>query len=504
MGKKFDSEKLKLSELNVDLTQQDEEDAEKLIQGNSEKKSSAGPSDLTLARGWKRLVEGRYAYFDSEEWMYYKNGIWRDIGDSHILKSIQDYLIDRKKADKTIPVNKTKILGVEFMARAMLGPHMKTKLNKNTNLVCLKNGVYDLDKEMNLDHNPEYWMTYQLPFAYDAAATCPRWEQFLTEVMRTTGDEPCQEWIDLLQEWYGYCLIPDVSIQMSMFWVGGGNNGKGVATRVLQDLFKTGLEPHFCDVPLMHLDKEYTSASFQGKMVGFVNEPKPQAMQKNGEEFKKLTGEDPISARNPRGKRFTYLPTMRIIVSCNNLPNTSDLSHGYFRRVCMIEWRRRFEDAEVDTQLGTKLRAELPGIFNWCLVGLKRLRENGMRIEVPEESKRLLAEYKASQDIVGQFVEDACDLRSDYKQAFDPLYQTFARWVSEHGEYPISANRFGRRLTDLGFASTLEGPAVNRFRSRNGLRLRTPVTGGKNGAVEHEERPPDPFDTPPPDLTLRA
>jgi hypothetical protein len=46
-----------------------------------------------------------------------------------------------------------------------------------------------------------YFNIMVLPYDYDPAATCPRWQQFLDEVF---GDDT--ESIGLLQEWFGYVL----------------------------------------------------------------------------------------------------------------------------------------------------------------------------------------------------------------------------------------------------------------------------------------------------------
>ena len=80
-------------------------------------------------------------------------------------------------------------------------------------------------------HRPQLFSLTCLPFAYDPAATCPQWEAFLNYVL-----ESDQKRIALLQEYFGYCLIPGNKYQKFLMLEGVGGNGKGVTAAVLQEM----------------------------------------------------------------------------------------------------------------------------------------------------------------------------------------------------------------------------------------------------------------------------
>ena len=52
-----------------------------------------------------------------------------------------------------------------------------------TNLIPLKNGVYDMTTKSLLPHSPEYRFRYQFPVIYDRDATCPKTQAFMGQIL---------------------------------------------------------------------------------------------------------------------------------------------------------------------------------------------------------------------------------------------------------------------------------------------------------------------------------
>ena len=63
------------------------------------------------------------------------------------------------------------------------------------------------------------------------AASCPLWENFLSEVMLGR-----QDLIDLLQEMFGYLISTDTSLQRIFFMFGKKRSGKGTIMRLIHAL----------------------------------------------------------------------------------------------------------------------------------------------------------------------------------------------------------------------------------------------------------------------------
>lgn len=431
--------------------------------------------DDTMAQKWAEKKKKVFMFVDGGQWWRWQQSHWRycgsDIAETEAIK----FLRGLRKTFPDIDVTPTRAANILSLSRADLGPVLQDELNPRKDWIPLRNGIFDVEKGTSAPHAAAHRNTYCLDYPYDQAATCPRWTQFLGEVLIDREGLPCAEWIGAVQEWFGYCLIADPNrAQAAMVWVGEGGNGKGVATRVLEKLVGAG--QHLA-IAVEQLHEPYHRAALVGKLVGFVNEPSRRALEKNGDTVKAITGGDLISARNPGEKVFSFRPTTRLLVSCNDLPSTKDLSRGYFRRLVLIEWR--YNVPNPDTGLDGTLEAELPGIFNWAVEGLKRFQGRGYRFADLPESDTLKADYRKSQDVAEQFVDDACMTGAGNASSATLLYSSFRAWLQEAGHKDVmDKRRFGMRIAAILKARGLLGKSKPKrdgaefYREWEGIALR--------------------------------
>ncbi len=73
----------------------------------------------------------------------------------------------------------------------------------------------------------------------------------------------------------------------------------------------------------------------------------------------------------------------------NQIPKIDDTSHGWWRRIYILEFLKAFSEAEMDVHLTDKLKTELSGIFNWALDGYKRLRKNNYHLQQRDHRCRI-------------------------------------------------------------------------------------------------------------------
>ena len=89
----------------------------------------------------------------------------------------------------------------------------------NGNLVCVINGVLNLETGELSDHSPNYFFFNRIPVNYGSGADCPKIKKFLNEVLGN------QEDIDSTFEMAGYLLYRGHSVHKAFMLFGGGNNG---------------------------------------------------------------------------------------------------------------------------------------------------------------------------------------------------------------------------------------------------------------------------------------
>lgn len=389
------------------------------------------------------------------QWWRYTDGCWEFTEVHQINASVFRFLQDKNIVLPVVAVTPKNIRDIVALAENILGPHELSDFDSNLHWIPVANGVYDIQSNTLLPPSPKNLITHKRDFPYDPDAGCPRWERFMTEVMLTTRGETYAPWVSIMQEWFGYCLVPDTSAQQAMYWKGTGENGKGITTRLIDKL----VGPESCTaVSIEDLHREYYRAELFGKLIGFVDEPDPKAMKQNGTHYKRLTGQDKINGRRPNEKVINFRPTVRLIVSCNQLPSTTDLSKGYFRRPIIIEWRYQNDEVPEEKKeqgIEAVLHGEISGIFNWALVGLRRFRatRTGNGFALPDESKMLLQEYKLNEDSLSRFIGEEAKL--DDPESFVPVpqfYAAYREWCKAAGEPNIlSRNSFTIQMTSQKF-----------------------------------------------------
>jgi putative DNA primase/helicase len=122
--------------------------------------------------------------------------------------------------------------------------------------------------------------------------------------------------------------------------------------------------------------------------------------------IKQLTGGDPITARFMRQDFFTYRPQFKLLIIGNHRPVLRTVDEAARRRFAIVPFTRKPEVP--DLELEQKLKAEWPGILRWAIDGFLEWQRNGLgRPEIVLEET---ASYFESQDLIGQRLEDECQL----------------------------------------------------------------------------------------------
>lgn len=312
---------------------------------------------------------------------------------------------------------------------------------KPENIVAFENGlldITDIESMSMMPHTPNWFAVSRLCYRFDQKATCPKWLEFLDEVL---DDE---QLIELLAQWFGLCLTTDTSFQKLLLLVGPRRSGKGTICRTLQHV----IGPEKCTSPaLTSLGGDFGLWQLVNKDVAiFADAHLGRRVDSTRvlEAIKSIVGEDP---QNINRKNLPFLQNVRLstrfVLTVNELPHFSDVSGALVSRLVVIPFKRSFADS-MDRELEGKLKAEAPGIFNWALHGLYRLRRDGF-IE-PSASNEVLDTYGRITSPVSAFLEDCCEIGPERSVLTSTLYEAWKRWCAANGHTAGSDARFGERL----------------------------------------------------------
>ena len=315
------------------------------------------------------------------------------------------------------------------------------------NLLCMLNGTLDLLTGELIEHNPDHNLKCQINCNWDPDKDCYRWDQFLDEIM--DGGPDCKEKLQLLQEWFGYCLIPDNSQHKFLWLVGAGGNGKSVLLDVLRHLVGPS---NVSDAHIERLGDKGVRAELENKLVNISAEMGAEATIADGY-LKSIVAGDFIEAERKFKDSFSFRPTVRLVGSTNHLPRLQDLSDGFFRRAMILQFNRQFLDGERDPKLTEKLVAELPGILAWAVEGLKNLRERGYFV-IPSSSIEALNQYRQDSDPERMYFDEGL-VEDPTGDGMTPnsLYGDYVEWCRRSGHRAKSKINFGKRLSEFGIES---------------------------------------------------
>ena len=251
-----------------------------------------------------------------------------------------------------------------------------------------QNGVLNVETGALVPHDPNRGFRYVLPYGYDPNAKAPRFHDFLDEV--TGGDVNLRK---ILEEFGGWALSGDEYwLHKCLLLSGEGKNGKSKFINALRMV--AGIE----NVSALSLNALMESQNnrqlLEGKLFNIASEMSHRDMR-DTDIFKRLTEGGVIDV-----KQMWYQPYMmenrtKLIFACNTIPDTTDQSYGFLRRMLIVPFNQTFEGKREDKFIDAKFKQELPGIFNIFLDGYKRLKAQGD-----------FTESKASSHALKNYTED--------------------------------------------------------------------------------------------------
>jgi putative DNA primase/helicase len=247
----------------------------------------------------------------------------------------------------------------------------------------------------------------------------------------------------LVQELIGYSLTNETQYEVMAWLWGAGGNGKSVLIEVIRAL--VGALAISVDFQTLGQPGDYSLANLPGKRVAFSTES-----EKGGRAaeriLKLLVSGEPISTRQIYQSAFEFKPTVKIWWAMNDRPRIRDTSGSVWRRLIIIPFLRNFKKEEQDPFLKQRLLAELPGILNWALEGLKRLRANGGKFTVVESVENTRTEYQVETNPVRQWLAERCEITEKPATDFPPLFEDFREWCKDSEFKVPSKTAFGTEL----------------------------------------------------------
>ena len=395
---------------------------------------------------------------DEERWLIFSGEIWKRGSDknSHVLPFALD-LSDRLLASAPLvedskAAKKAWRIGYMFADQKSYNPAISTfkgiqsiritadDLDNHPNLICVLNGVVDLETKKLYQHDSKYLITQQCRAAYIPDAKSDVVDNFFKSV------QPDDQTRAGLLRWLGYCLTGEVSEEKFLVWTGGGGNGKGVLSATTLELlgsYGVGLAPTSLLKSTKPLDADKPTAALNGiELARFaISEEMPADGELDTSLIKNLTGGDRINLRRLHCEYRTVKPTVKINLSGNYTPKIENVhDDGLLRRMLNMPYLVKFgtPNNPADHNLKKKLLLQdnLNAFLRLLVDNAADWYKSGLIIsDVMEKATR---DNLNENDFIADFIDDnyerGANLAIKAKDFVDALKSA----------YPRETNRFKR------------------------------------------------------------
>lgn len=401
--------------------------------------------------------QGTLLRYDQFSQMYYytrkSEGPWKCNRDIKLInKWIREVITSPHYGDpswdKISYINETRLAIEEQFTSAFkdvsdfdLGEH-SSKLSK---YIVVNNGMLDWKTKELVEWNPDYRTTVSFDIDYDPDAECPYFEQYLSEWL------PDEDVRKVVQEYLGYCLIPNTSFRKALFLYGKGRNGKSVFLEFVQSIFANVS----CSLSYDTLFQRFGPGNLKDKLVNIYDDTTVSFAKDTGI-AKNLIAGGKISAEFKGKDHFSFTNVARIIYSAQETPRTADTTLAWYDRWFFVKFPNTFRTSQaVKAEMHANMYAEKAGIFNWMVEGLRRL----MAQDGFTRSKSLqlsTQEYRGLNDNVVSFLSTYCKPTTDdilsERISFVQLYEIYYAMMTKEHNRPVKRSTFRQRLSDCGYS----------------------------------------------------
>lgn len=318
------------------------------------------------------------------------------------------------------------------------------------NFIVFRNGILDLDdwlagNEWSLmPHTPKLLNSNYLPFDFKISAEKPiEWLLFLRSIW--PQDDEC---ISVLQEWMGYCLTKNNSLQKMLLIVGPPRSGKGTITKVFSLLLG---EDNVCGPLIASLGNQFGLQAWLNKTHAIISDARLDGkaeQAKIAERLLSISASDTLTIERKNIDAIEVALPARITITTNEIPHLRDMSGALVNRFVILTMRESFLGRE-DIGLFARIKAELPEILNWSLRGLKRLMERGYFMQ-PSSSTEHYRAMLAMSSPMQAFIKEVCELHIVATIPVKSLYSQWQGWCEAAGyEYTSNIHKFMRDVRSV-------------------------------------------------------
>jgi len=343
-----------------------------------------------------------------------------------------------------------RLISMVFLAKSRIGMTAKpSQWDADPWLLNCQNGTVNLKTGELQPHQRDDYITRLAPIDFDPAAQHDILDQVLSTAL------PDEETRAYFQRLVGYSLIGQQIEDIVVFVYGPTASGKTSLTEPLRKYlgdYATALDPS--TVSAKSFDRAGAASPDLAGLVGkrFVNSSELQeGMRLDAGMIKRVSGGEAIVARNLYSDPFEFVPAFTLWLISNHYPIVGASDDAIWRRLRVLPFSHSIPPDQRDPEIKKILLHECgPAVIAWAVKGAVDYFSEGLGVE-PEAIQIATAEYKETQDLLLDFIEDCCVLNPYAECSNTDLRKTYEDWCEDNGvKRPLSPKKMSGELQSKG------------------------------------------------------
>ena len=400
------------------------------------------------------MANNMAVFYGAGSYYFYQNGVYEQREDLAAFAAVRSLMNART-------AKSAEISDAEKQWRAAIRKSVR-EINANPLIVNVRNGLYNVLDGSLKPHTTEYFSTVQINANFDPLAKCPQFLDFVSGIL------PESE-VPLMQEIFGYLLIPVNKAQKSFVFVGAPNAGKSTLLSIAQEVL-LGSE-NVSNIPWQGLGERFNKAELFGKLANIFADLPSKSIDDGGI-FKSLTGEDYLTAERKGKDPFNFRPYARLLFSCNEIPkNYADRTDGFYRRLLIVRFDKSVPQDKRDPNLRERIAAERDGILSWALDGLRRLIANSYIFSETDRTRFELQRYRVESNSALMFLEECCEIKDGAECVRESMFERYRDYCTQNGYKAMSQTNFNKELESSGNGISRSVDKLGKRRTWRGVRF---------------------------------
>jgi P4 family phage/plasmid primase-like protien len=372
-------------------------------------------------------------------WIYKKKtGIWSDRAEIFLDSILRKRILGHKDF---------KIYCVKEIIEDLRGLTFQEEYPKEASpdLIPFKNVIFNIKTRKTIKYSPDYFFINKLAINYnpEGGSECPTIDRVFHEIV-------AEKDVPMLYQIVAYSVHRGYPSAKFFILHGIGSNGK---TRYIDVLEKILGEENISDVSMTDLQfNRFAPSELLGKLLNVSGEMAYQSLHRT-ELLKEATGESFLRCERKFREAFKFKNYAKMVFSTNQVPLTMDHTHGFYRRVVLIEFPRVFEEGkDADPFIIKNIpEKEFEALGLWALTKLAEMKRNKFAFSNLDDVEKVAKKYKYLSNPVYRFLDDFTVKEVNSEIPKNVFYDSFISFAKDRGIRELTTKEVVSAMKSMGY-----------------------------------------------------